>query len=79
MKIAFASATPSGLVVTTARYGPYSDLHLAHDAIHRRRRRSGYQLAAPNWEVYDHWKDEYNSDPSKIRTNVFHFLVAGRT
>jgi hypothetical protein len=25
-----------------------------------------YTLAGPNWEVYGHWKDEWNSDPAKI-------------
>jgi hypothetical protein len=33
-------------------------------------------LAGPNWEVYGHWQDEWNSDPSKIRTDVFYLLVA---
>jgi hypothetical protein len=33
-------------------------------------------LAGPNWEVYGHWKDEWNSDPSKICTDVFYLVVA---
>jgi hypothetical protein len=33
-------------------------------------------LAGPNWEVYGHWTDEWNSDPAKIRTDVFYLLVA---
>jgi effector-binding domain-containing protein len=74
-----ASAVPSGSVVTTTHYGPYNQLHLAHEAIRRWLQRSSYQLAGPNWEVYDHWKDEYNSDPSKIRTDVFYLLVGGGT
>jgi hypothetical protein len=39
-------------------------------------RDNGYALAGPNWEVYGHWKDEWNSDPTKICTDVFYLLVA---
>jgi effector-binding domain-containing protein len=74
-----ASVTPSGSVATTTHYGPYSQLHQAHEAIRRWCEGSGRPLAGPNWEIYDHWKDEYNSDPSKIRTDVFYLLVGGRT
>jgi hypothetical protein len=27
--------------------------------------------------AYDHWKDEYHRDPSKIRTDVYYLLDAG--
>jgi hypothetical protein len=33
-------------------------------------------LAGPNWEIYGHWKDEWNNDPSKICTEVFYLLAA---
>jgi hypothetical protein len=71
-----ASATPSGHVATTIHYGPYGQLHKAHEAIRRWCGNNGYTLAGPNWEIYDHWKDEWNSDPTKIRTDVFYLLVA---
>jgi hypothetical protein len=29
--------------------------------------------------MYDHWKDEYNSDPSKIRADVFYLLAVAGT
>jgi hypothetical protein len=71
-----ASATPSGLVATTTHYGPYGQLHEAHEAIHRWCGNNGYTLAGPNWEIYGHWLDEWNSDPSKICTDVYYLLVA---
>jgi effector-binding domain-containing protein len=70
------SATPAGLVATTTHYGPYNRLGEAHEAIRRWCASNGYSLAGPNWEVYDHWKDEYSSDPSKIRTDVYYLVTA---
>jgi hypothetical protein len=70
------SATPAGPVATTTHYGPYGRLHEAHEAIRRWCKDRGYTLAGPNWEVYGHWEDEWNSDPTKIRTDVF-YLLAG--
>jgi effector-binding domain-containing protein len=70
------SATPAGLVATTTHYGPYGQLHQAHEAIRQWCRNNGYTLAGPNWEIYGHWKDEWNSDPTKICTDVFYLLVA---
>jgi hypothetical protein len=69
------SATPSGLVATTTHYGPYGLLHEAHEAIRRWCRDNNYKPAGPNWEVYGHWRDEWNSDPTQIRTDVFYLLV----
>lgn len=71
-----ASATPAGLVATATHYGPYGRLHEAHEAILAWCRAQGHTLAGPSWEVYGHWKDEWNSDPGKIRTDVFYLLVA---
>jgi effector-binding domain-containing protein len=70
------SATPAGPVATTTHYGPYGQLHHAHEAICRWCASNGYTLAGPNWEIYGHWNDEWNSDPAKIRTDVFYLLVA---
>jgi effector-binding domain-containing protein len=71
-----ASATPAGRVATTTHYGPYGRLHEAHGAICRWCKENGYTLAGPNWEVYGHWQDDWNSDPSRITTDVFYLLVA---
>jgi hypothetical protein len=70
-----ASGTPPGLVATTTHYGPYGNLHLAHDAIRRCCGRHEETLAGPNWEIYGHWKDEWNTDPTKICADVFYLLV----
>lgn len=70
------SATPAGLVATTTHYGPYGQLHKAHEAIHQWCADHGYTLAGPSWEVYGHWEDEWNNDPTKIRTDVFYLLAA---
>ena len=72
-----ASATPAGLVVTTTHFGPYGQLHGAHQAICQWCKSNGHALAGPNWEIYGHWLNEWNSDPSKIRTDVYYLLVAG--
>jgi effector-binding domain-containing protein len=73
------SATPAGPVATTSHLGPYGRLHEAHHAILEWCRANGYKLAGPNWEIYGHWKDEWNSDPSKIVTDVYYLLVAPAT
>ena len=68
------SATPAGTVATTTHFGPYGRLHEAHDAIRQWCADQGHTLAGPSWEIYGHWVDEWNSDPSKIRTDVFYLL-----
>ncbi|HKB02454.1 MAG TPA: GyrI-like domain-containing protein [Gemmataceae bacterium] len=70
------SATPAGLVATTTHLGPYPRLGEAHDAIHQWCKNNGHALAGPRWEVYGQWKDEWNSDPSQIRTDIFYLLAA---
>jgi hypothetical protein len=70
------SATPAGLVASTTHLGPYGLLHEAHKAISQWCANNGHKLAGPNWEIYGHWKDEWNSDPSKITTDVYYLLAA---
>jgi effector-binding domain-containing protein len=69
-----ASATPAGTVARVIHYGPYQQLAAAHQAIHQWCANHGYTLAGPCWEIYDHWKDEWNQDPSQIRTDVFYLV-----
>lgn len=69
------SATPAGLVATTTHYGPYGQLGGAHQAISQWCAANGYKFAGPSWEFYGHWTDECNSDPSKIRTDIFYLLT----
>src|SRR5262245_28072113 len=68
------SATPAGSVATSTHFGPYNQLHEAHTAVRQWCANRGYTLAGPSWEIYGHWIDEWNSDPSKIRTDVFYLL-----
>ena len=69
------SSLPGGTVATTIHFGPYQQLGEAHEAIHRWCKERGHELVRPCWEIYGHWLDEWNSDPSKIRTDVY-YLVA---
>jgi len=69
-----ASATPAGPVAVLTHFGLYDRLHEAHRAIRRWCANQGRDLAGPNWEIYGHWDDEWNADPSKIRTDVFYLL-----
>jgi effector-binding domain-containing protein len=69
-----ATATPGGRVATTTHFGPYSRLGEAHRAIVDACSAQGHTLAGPNWEIYGHWEDDWNSDPSKIRTDVYYLL-----
>jgi effector-binding domain-containing protein len=70
------SMTSAGPVATATHYGPYGELHHAHVAIQEWCKKNGHALAGPNWEVYGHWKDEWNRDPTKIVTDVYYLLVA---
>ena len=68
---------PAGPVATTTHYGPYGGLHEAHAAIRSWCARHGHALAGPQWEIYGHWTNEWNHDPSKIVTEVFYLLDKG--
>ena len=70
------SATPAGLVAMTTHHGLYGRLHAAHEAVRLWCAQNGHALAGPNWEIYGHWIDEWNSDPSKISTDVCYLLLA---
>jgi effector-binding domain-containing protein len=69
-----SSATPAGTVATTTHFGPYQRLGEAHQAIRDWCAKHSHTPAGPNWEIYGHWLDEWNNDPSKIRTDVFYLL-----
>ena len=71
------SSLPSGNVASTVHFGPYNQLRAAHDAIHDWCKTHGHTLAGPRWEIYGHWEDAWNRDPSQIRTDVFYLLAAG--
>ena len=66
------SATPAGMVASVTHMGPYSGLGAAHAAIRDWCKASNHRLAGPNWEIYGHWQREWDTDPSRIRTDVFY-------
>jgi effector-binding domain-containing protein len=68
------SQLPVGRVVTTTHFGPYPRLSEAHAAIRQWCVGHGHRLAGISWEVYGHWEESWNTDPSKIHTDVFYLL-----
>ena len=69
------SAIPAGRVAAMTHFGPYQRLPAAHTAIRLWCATHGHALAGPNWELYGHWRDEWNQDPSKIVTEVVYLLA----
>lgn len=70
------SATPAGLTACVTLLGPYDQLRAAHGGIHAWCAAQGHRLAGPNWEIYGHWQPEWNTDPSRVRTDIFYQVVA---
>jgi effector-binding domain-containing protein len=68
------SATPAGTVAWVTHLGPYHRLGAAHQAIHEWAQGANHRLAGPKWEIYGHWKNEWDADPSQIRTDVFYLV-----
>jgi effector-binding domain-containing protein len=71
-----ASALPAGEVATTTHFGPYPRLGDAHEAIHRWCEQNHREPIRPCWEIYGHWDNAWNNNPSQIRTNVYYLLKA---
>jgi effector-binding domain-containing protein len=69
-----SSATPAGDVATAVHLGPYKMLGRAHEAILDWCAAQNRTLVGPCWEIYGHWIEEWNSNPAKIRTDVFYLL-----
>ena len=68
------SQLPAGRVVTATHFGPYARLGEAHAEIRRWCAEHRHRLAGICWEIYGHWEESWNAEPSKIRTDVFHLL-----
>lgn len=68
------SQLPAGRVATTSHFGPYSGLREAHAAIRQFCAAQGLQLSGVSWEIYGHWDESWNTDSSKIRTDVYYLL-----
>jgi len=68
------SELPAGRVATTIHFGPYARLGDAHAQTRQWCDEHGHRLCGICWEIYGHWEESWNADPSKIRTDVFHLL-----
>lgn len=68
------STLPAGEVATTTHFGPYNQLGAAHQAVQDWCKANNRTPIEPSWEVYGHWVDEWNKDPSKIRTDIYYLL-----
>lgn len=68
------SQLPAGRVATTVHFGPYGLLAGAHQAIRDWCAAQGHACTGVSWEIYGHWEESWNTDPSRIRTDVFHLL-----
>ena len=68
------SKLPAGHVATTTHYGPYQRLGEAHAAIREWCDEHEHHPSGTCWEIYGHWEESWNKDPSKIRTEVFLLL-----
>jgi hypothetical protein len=65
---------PAGRVATTVHVGPYARLSDAHAALREWCAEHGHSCSGVSWELYGHWEESWNTDPSKIRTDVFCLL-----
>jgi hypothetical protein len=63
-----------GLVAATPHFGSYRLLCEAHRAVRKWCADHGHRMSGVSWELYGHWKEEWNSDPSKIRTDVYYLV-----
>ena len=68
------SKLPAGRVVTTVHFGPYQRLAGAHAAIREWCTSHGHRCSGVSCEIYGHWEESWNADPSKIRTDVSYLL-----
>ena len=68
------SQLPAGRVASAVHFGPYPRLGEAHRAIREWCAERGHRLSSVSWEIYGHWQESWNADPSQIRTDVFHLL-----
>jgi effector-binding domain-containing protein len=69
------SELPAGRAATAIHYGPYQDMGAAHEAVQEWCKANGQEFGSVCWEIYGHWQDAWNSDPSQIRTDVFYELA----
>jgi effector-binding domain-containing protein len=74
----YCSKLPAGRVATTVHFGPYGRLSEAHAAIRQWCAEHGHRCSGVSWEIYGHWDESWNTDSSKIRTDVFYLLQGAK-
>ncbi len=68
------SQLPAGRVAHAIHFGPYRRLSEAHKAIQEWCAAQGHRRTGASWELYGHWEESWNTDSTKIRTDVFYLL-----
>lgn len=68
------SELPGGIAAATTHLGPYGGLGAAHLAVQEWVKANGHAFGSVCWEVYGHWQQAWDADPSQIRTEVFYEL-----
>jgi effector-binding domain-containing protein len=71
------SHLPGGHAATTVYFGPYGGLSEAHASVREWCAKQGHRCSGVFWEIYGHWEESWNTDASKIRTDVFYLLHPG--
>lgn len=69
------SKLPAGRVATTVHFGPYGGLWGAHAAIREWCATHGHRCSDVFWEIYGHWDKSWDTDSTKIRTDIFYLLL----
>ena len=70
----FTSSWGKPGAATTVHFGPSPRLFETHDRIRQWCAGHGHRPAGISWEIYGHWDESWNANPSKIRTDVFYLL-----
>lgn len=68
------SQLPAGRVAHLVHMGAYGRLREAHAALRQWCAVHGHECVGVSWELYGHWQESWNTDPSLIRTDVFYLL-----
>jgi len=70
-----ASSLPGGAVATAVHLGPYHLLGDTHKQVLAWIEAHDLRATGICWEIYDHWRVDWDQNPSQIRTDVFYQLT----
>jgi effector-binding domain-containing protein len=68
------SDLPEGIAAATTHLGPYNTLGAAHTAVQEWAKANHRTLDGVCWEVYGHWQQAWDRNPSQIRTDIFYAI-----